>query len=157
VSSIEASAVAQTPAASPDEARSHFARRLAFETDADDVAAALREGNVDFVLVDTRSREAYDAAHLPGAVSLPHREMDEATVGRLPDGLVVVYCWGPGCNSATKGAVKLAALGRPVKEMLGGFEYYVREGHAVTGSSAASLRTAGDPLVTIPHGVSCGC
>jgi len=45
--------------------------------------------------------------------------------------LLVVYCWGPACNGATKAAAELAALGRPVKEMLGGFEYWAREGHAV--------------------------
>ena len=32
----------------------------------------------------------------------------------------VVYCAGPHCNGANKGAVRLARLGRPVKEMIGG-------------------------------------
>ena len=32
------------------------------------------------------------------------------------DRLLVVYCWGPGCNGATKAAVKLSALGFSVKE-----------------------------------------
>jgi rhodanese-related sulfurtransferase len=71
--------------------------------------------------------------HLPGAISLPWDEIDEARVRELPDGLVVTYCWGPSCNAATKGAYRLAALGRQVKEMIGGLEYWIREGHPTEG------------------------
>jgi rhodanese-related sulfurtransferase len=127
------------PAATAEEAARHYAARLAFETDADDVATAIRNGTQDFVLVDARSRRSYDASHLPGAISLPHGEIDADTVASLPDGLVVAYCWGPGCNAATKACAKLAAHGRQVKEMLGGFEYFVREGHPVEGDPKGNL------------------
>ena len=119
-----------------DATLAHFAGRLAVETDVADVADALAEGEPGFVLVDARSRDAYRRGHLPGAVSLPHAEMSEETVGELPEGLVVAYCWGPACNGAVKAGRRLAELGRPVKEMLGGFEYWVREGHPVEGSCA---------------------
>jgi rhodanese-related sulfurtransferase len=112
----------------------HFARRLQVETDVSDVAAALDEGEPDFVLLDSRSRESYDAGHLPGAAWLP--ELTAETVAALPDGLVVVYCWGPSCNGACKAALRLAELGRPVKEMLGGFEYWARDGHPVETSAS---------------------
>jgi len=46
----------------------------------------------------------------------------------------VVYCWGPGCNSSQKGAARLAGLGVQVKEMLGGIEYWLREGHDTEGT-----------------------
>jgi rhodanese-related sulfurtransferase len=98
----------------------YFARRLAHETDVADVAQALGDGT--FTVVDTRSEAAYAAGHVPGAI----RITDE-----LPDGPLVVYCWGPGCNGATKAAARLSAEGREVKEMLGGFEYWQREGHHV--------------------------
>jgi rhodanese-related sulfurtransferase len=112
----------------------HFARRLEVETDVSDVAAALAKGDPDFVLLDVRSREDYDAGHVPGAASLHHSELTPETVAALPAGPVVVYCWGPSCNGACKGALKLAELGRSVKEMLGGFEYWAREGHPVATS-----------------------
>ena len=115
-------------------ALAHFSGRLAVETDAADVAAVLADGPPDFVLVDARSRDAYARGHLPGAISLPHAEIDERSAAALPPGLVVAYCWGPGCNGAVKAGRRLAALGRPVKEMLGGYEYWVREGHPVEGS-----------------------
>jgi rhodanese-related sulfurtransferase len=115
----------------PEIARAHFARRLAVETDVADVAAALENGERDFVLLDARSEAAYQNGHLPGAISLPHSRITAATVGQLPDGPIVAYCWGPSCNGATKAAVRLAELGRPVKEMLGGFEYWKKERHPV--------------------------
>src|SRR3982751_6209914 len=101
----------------------HFTRRLEVETDVADVAAGLAGGEPGFVLLDARSRAAYDAGHLPGAVSLHHSEITAETVDALPGGAVVAYCWGPSCNGACKAARNLAELGRPVREMLGGFEY----------------------------------
>ena len=47
------------------------------------------------------------------------------------DRLLVVYCWGPGCNGATKAAVKLSALGFSVKEMIGGITYWKEEGYPI--------------------------
>ena len=114
----------------------HFTRRLAVETDADDVAAALRDDTADFVLIDVRSERAYNAAHLPGAISLPHATITSETLDALPSGPIVAYCWGPGCNAATKAGAKISGLGREVKEMIGGFEYFVREGHPVEGAQA---------------------
>jgi rhodanese-related sulfurtransferase len=133
------SAVTAIPAAPPADAARHFAGHLAYETDAADVGAALAGGDVDFTLVDVRSPDAYRAGHPPGAVSLPHRDIDAATAAALPAGLLVVYCWGPGCNGAHHGARRLAAEGRQVKEMLGGWEYYVREGFPTEVGDPAAL------------------
>jgi len=113
----------------------HFARRLEVETDVADVAAALEAGEADFVLLDARSRAAYDAGHLPGAISLHHSQISAETLAALPQGPVVAYCWGPACNGACKAGLRLAELGRPVREMLGGFEGWERERHRVETAS----------------------
>ena len=108
----------------------YFATRLAHETDAADVAEALP--NPPFTLIDSRSEQAYDDAHLPGAICLRRTALDD-----LPAGPLVVYCWGPGCNGAVKACALLYEHGRTdVKEMLGGFEYWVREGFTVEGENA---------------------
>ena len=126
------------PPAAPAAALDHFNARLAFETDVSDVAAALESGvDPGFVLLDARSPRSYEAGHLPGARLLP-RPFAEADVAALGDALLVVYCWGPACNGATKAARELAALGRPVKEMIGGFEYWERDGHAVERAALAT-------------------
>ena len=120
----------------------HFTERLTFETDVADVHADLAAG-VPFTLVDARSQESWDPGHIPGAVHLPGgkvRLRAEQLIDRdLP---VVTYCWGPGCNAATKAALELAKLGYQVREMLGGFEYWVREGFAY---ETATGRTQPDP------------
>lgn len=137
--------------ASPDEAAAHFGRRLALETDVSDVAAALASGRPGFLLLDTRSPDAWEQGHVPGALHLPGGEIP-VRVGELDPAVpVVTYCWGPGCNGATRAALALALLGFRVREMLGGFEYWAREGLPV--ETSAGLRApVPDPLT-----VSCGC
>ena len=143
------SSVTTVPAASAAEAARHFNDRLALETDAADVGSAVAAGNLDFTLLDVRSRAAYAAGHIPGAVSLPYAEISEETLRR--DGLIVVYCWGPGCNAAQHAGARIAALGRPVKEMLGGWEYYVREGWPVEGELVDLYRADELGLVAVPQ------
>lgn len=129
------SAVAAISAASSSEALAHFGRRLGFETDCADVHAALREGEPDFVLVDVRSPSLYAGGHVPGAINIPHRELTAERLAAYPaETLFVVYCAGPHCNGAHRAAVRLAGLGRPVKEMIGGVTGWQDEGYALARS-----------------------
>jgi rhodanese-related sulfurtransferase len=147
--------VTVVPAADPAAALAHFSARLAFETDCDDVAAALADDPGSLVLIDARGPEAFAAGHIPGALNLAR----PFAPGDVPVGPLVVYCWGPGCNGAVKAARELAQVGRAAKEMLGGFEYWVREGHPVEGADAERLAAAADTagLVRLPGAVSCLC
>lgn len=140
----------------PTETAAHYAAKVSFETDASDVAAA-QDAGVAFHLVDVRGQAAWDQGHAVGALHIPRQELAER-VGELGSGIpVVVYCWGPGCNGGAKGALELARLGVPVKEMLGGFEYWAREGYPVEGASGAIHRTV-DPLTApVEHAISCNC
>ncbi|KAB2917921.1 MAG: rhodanese-like domain-containing protein [Hyphomicrobiaceae bacterium] len=125
------SLVAAIDAAAPSDAARHFARKLALETDCWDVHQSLKNGPHDFVLLDVRSRAAYARTHVPGAVSLPHADITaERMMGWPHDTLFVVYCAGPHCNGADRAALKLSALGRPVKVMLGGMTGWADEGFA---------------------------
>ncbi len=125
----EPNEVTRAPAAPPRRAVAHFGGRLEFETDCWDVREAMSSGAPGFVLLDVRSAEAYAEGHVPGAVNLPHREITEERLAAYPAGvLFVVYCAGPHCNGANKGALRLAELGRPVKEMIGGVEGWRDEG-----------------------------
>ncbi|MFI6827485.1 rhodanese-like domain-containing protein [Kribbella sp. NPDC050241] len=150
------SVVLQTPAAGRDDAVAHFAGRLSFEADVSDVAADIGAGAPGWVLIDSRSQESWDQGHVPGAVHLPTREIATRAASVVPDGVTVVtYCWGPGCNGATKAALEFARLGYPVKEMIGGFEYWTREGLPVETADGIERR-ATDPL-TAPLGIACAC
>ncbi|NUU21828.1 MAG: rhodanese-like domain-containing protein [Streptomycetaceae bacterium] len=151
------SAVTHVQAAAPEAAAAHFAARLAFETDVSDVHTDLASGAPGVVVVDTRSRVAWDQGHIPGALHIPTAQIPELAPQLIGDDVTVVtYCWGPGCNGATRAALAFARLGYPVKEMLGGFEYWAREGFDVE-SATGTARTAPDPLTAPVSGVSCAC
>ncbi len=128
--------------ADPATARAHFQRRLGLETDCADVHASLKDG-ADFVLVDVRGPALFAAGHVPGAVNIPHRTMTAETMVHYPkDTLFVVYCAGPHCNGATKGAIRLAALGYRVKEMIGGITGWLDEDFALDHEAAPERRMA---------------
>ncbi len=124
--------VSAVPAADPADAVAHFRALAGVETDCWDVHASLDPSTGrprGFVLLDVRGAEAYAKGHVPGAMSLPHAEItDDALTAHPPDTLFVVYCNGPHCNGADKGALRLALLGRPVKKMIGGVEGWKDEG-----------------------------
>ncbi len=136
-----ASNVSMVAAAEPADAVAHFSRRLSFETDCWDVNDALSRAADDFVLLDVRSPTLYAAGHVPGAINLPHGKITERRMAEWPDGtLFVTYCAGPHCNGANKGALRLAQLGRPVKEMIGGVTGWLDEGFRLaTGEAVGSL------------------
>ncbi|MGH8779911.1 rhodanese-like domain-containing protein [Paraburkholderia sp.] len=121
--------VTAVPAASSDAALAHFQRSLQFETDCSDVAAALAMPSPGFVLLDVRGPALFAQGHVPGAVNLPHGKIVVSKLAAYSaDTLFVTYCAGPHCNGATRGAIRLAQLGRPVKIMIGGITGWVDEG-----------------------------
>jgi rhodanese-related sulfurtransferase len=128
-----------------------FAARLAFQTDVSDVHTALETG-ISQTLVDTRSRAAWNQGHIPGAIHLPTAEIAAKAHELIDPGKpVVTYCWGPGCNGATRAALAFAEAGYDVKEMIGGVEYWIREGFP-TRTENGVVVSATDPLTA-----TCGC
>jgi rhodanese-related sulfurtransferase len=124
--------VTATAPAAPNVALEHFESAFRFETDCWDVHDSMTKGNADFTLLDVRSHDLYAKGHVPGAVSLPHGKIIESKLSEYPPETVfVVYCAGPHCNGAHKGAIRLARLGRPVKLMIGGVTGWLDEGFAL--------------------------
>lgn len=128
----------------------YYAAKLAYETDASDVYAALDAGE-DVVVVDVRSDEAWAQGRIAGAVHMHYSEIATRGPAETPEGAaVVVYCWSPGCNAGAKGALEFARIGYDVREMIGGFEYWVREGYPVENADGVHRRPV-DPLTGIPR------
>jgi rhodanese-related sulfurtransferase len=124
----------------------HYSNKLAYEIDSWDLKVAL-EGGERVIVIDTRSAQAYAAEHIPGAISLPHRTMNADTTAPLDrNALVVTYCDGIGCNASTKGALNMTRLGFRVKELMGGVDWWKRDGHPTEGE-----RNSPGP------GAYCGC
>jgi rhodanese-related sulfurtransferase len=118
-------------------ATEYFRNKLAFETDAWDLNEMLRAGE-NVVVIDARSATAFAQEHIPGAVSFPHRTLNRDSTGHFDrDTLYVTYCDGGGCNASTKGALKLAEIGFQVKELIGGIDWWKRDGYPVESTFVA--------------------
>jgi rhodanese-related sulfurtransferase len=92
---------------------------------------------------------AYEREHIPGAISVPHRSISQDSVAGFSKApLYVAYCDRIGCSASTKTAIKLATAGFRVKELIGGLDWWKRDGCATEGRTAQCDA----------HGrVDCGC
>lgn len=107
-------------------AEAFFRTKLTFEIDVMDVADT---PHGTLVLVDTRRKSSWDHGHIPGALHIPTANIPTLAPELIPSGkTVVVYSWGPGCNGSTLAALAFAKMGYPVREMIGGMEYWIRNG-----------------------------
>ena len=131
-------------------AQDHFSAKLAYETDASDVHAARAAGET-IAVVDVRSDEAWAQGRVADAIHMHYSEIATRAPQEIPAGTpVVVYCWSPGCNAGDKGALEFAKLGYDVRLMIGGFEYWVREGYPVENADGVHRRPI-DPLTGVPR------
>lgn len=110
---------------STEQTSDYFHEKLAYETDCSDVYSDIKSDQKNYILLDVRSTEAFQKSHAVTAVNIPNHEI---TVERFSqydkNTLFVVYCWGPGCNGASKAAAKISSMGFIVKEMIGGIHYW---------------------------------
>ena len=123
-----------------------YEQKLQYELDAWDLNDALNR-NEKVVAIDARSSESYEKEHIPGAINIPHRTMTEETTTHLDKSILyVTYCDGIGCNASTKGALNMVKLGFQVKELIGGIDWWKRDGYPTEGK-----------LVNKGSVIVCGC
>jgi rhodanese-related sulfurtransferase len=129
-----------------------FAARLRWQTDPSDLAAE-RAGCAGPIVVDTRDGAGWRQGRIPGAVHVPGGGLAERIGSVVPDlhAPVVVYCWGPGCNGSTRAALRLAEMGyTQVRELIGGFEYWAREGLAIETDAGRTRRPVDELTAPLP-------
>jgi rhodanese-related sulfurtransferase len=80
-----------------------------------EVQERLRQNEV--VLLDVRPRVEFEAAHIPGAVSIPYNELDGRLSEVPPGKLIVTYCRGPYCVYADNVLSTLAEHGWEVARL----------------------------------------
>lgn len=110
----------------------HYSKKLAYEIDSWDLKVAMEDG-ASVIVIDARSPDAFSSGHIPGAISIPHRQMNPESTSHLDkSALIVTYCDGIGCNASTKGALAMSKLGFKVRELIGGLDWWKRDGHQVS-------------------------
>jgi rhodanese-related sulfurtransferase len=120
----------------------HYSDKLAYETDSWDLKVALEAGE-NVIVIDARSSQAFEQEHIPGAMNIPHRSMSPETTEHLDkEALIVAYCDGIGCNASTKAALNMTRLGFRVKELIGGLDWWKRDGHPTEGLAVAGVSGA---------------
>jgi rhodanese-related sulfurtransferase/DNA-binding transcriptional ArsR family regulator len=95
----------------------------------DELKARLRDGSV--ILVDVRPAEEYVAGHIPGAISIPHDELEGRLRELSREQEVVAYCRGPYCVFADEAVATLKAKRRKARRLEGGLPEWRNAGLAV--------------------------
>lgn len=59
-----------------------------------DEAKQIMDSGEDYVLLDTREKDEYDAGHIPGAILIPYTEIEEKAESVITnkDAQILVYC-----------------------------------------------------------------
>ena len=74
--------------------RDYFAEKIRAQRSRASVLHAVEDEKFDFVLLDTRNREAFVSGHIPGAISAPLEEIGQLAAQLPADKEIVTYCWG---------------------------------------------------------------
>ncbi len=95
------------------------------------------------VLLEALPPMYYEDAHLPGALNLPHDQVDALAASLIPsqDALVVVYCANLPCPNSVIAAKRLAALGYTnVREYAEGKQDWIEAGLPVERGAVTLAR-----------------
>jgi rhodanese-related sulfurtransferase/DNA-binding transcriptional ArsR family regulator len=95
----------------------------------DELKARLKDGSV--ILVDVRPAEEYVAGHIPGAISIPHDELEGRLRELSREQEVVAYCRGPYCVFADEAVATLKGKRRKARRLEGGLPEWRNAGLAV--------------------------
>ena len=97
-------------------------------------AAAMMEEETDYIILDVRTQEEYETAHIPGAICIPNETIGTEDIPELPDKeqLILVYCRSG--NRSKQASEKLAKQGYTNIVEFGGINSWT--GETVSGSEA---------------------
>jgi len=75
--------------------REYFAAKLRAEEQKASVIHWVKKepGGHEIVLIDTRARDAFAKAHIPGAINVPVDEVKDLAAQLPRDKTLVTYCW----------------------------------------------------------------
>jgi rhodanese-related sulfurtransferase len=101
--------------------------------DRDALLKRVREGAV--TVLDVRPSEEYKAGHIPGAISIPLKELELSLSVLPPSQEVVAYCRGPYCVLAIQAVEVLRANGFHAVRLEEGIQDWRAMGFSVAGGN----------------------
>ena len=94
-----------------------------------------RLDDTNLLLLDVRDEEEYRQGHLPSALHIPLRELEER-LGQLPKGReIIAYCRGPYCILSFKAVQLLRSRGFTSRRMQDGFPEWAASGGGVEAAA----------------------
>ena len=124
----------------------YYEDKLKYEIDSWDLNESMNVSD-SIIVIDTRSEAAHNYERIPNSINIPHKRINDNTTKDLPKNReYVTYCDGIGCNASTKGALNMRLLGFSVKELLGGLDWWKRDGYKTHGLNAQDTKN-----------INCGC
>ena len=88
---------------------------------------ARMESDENYILLDVRRADEFEAGHIPGAVNLPNEEIGTEEIPTLPDKAQTIYIYCRSGNRSKQAADKLLALGYTNLIEFGGIIDYTGE------------------------------
>jgi len=120
-----------------EEAKNFFLKKAAYTVRPEEIKELLEDGNIK--IIDVRDKEDFDIGHLPTAISLPVKKLEENFEGQKQtleyDKLNIVYCYCPLCNLALKAAIILSDHNYKVAILKGGYQAWAEKLRYVTEKS----------------------
>lgn len=88
---------------------------------------ARMESDENYILLDVRRADEFEAGHIPGAVNLPNEEIGTEEIPSLPDKAQTIYIYCRSGNRSKQAADKLLVLGYTNLIEFGGIIDYTGE------------------------------
>lgn len=88
---------------------------------------ARMKSDENYILLDVRRADEFEAGHIPGAVNLPNEEIGTEEIPSLPDKAQTIYIYCRSGNRSKQAADKLLALGYTNLIEFGGIIDYIGE------------------------------
>ena len=96
----------------------------------DSLIQRVKEGTV--IVLDVRPAEEYQAGHIPGAISIPLKALEQRLSELPQDQEIVAYCRGPYCVLAVQAVQVLRSKGFHAFRMEEGVQDWRARGFPVT-------------------------